>query len=239
MLLLDVDDIDAALPLEAWPWLSARRAALLMVRGEDHLPAGSHPNLENPPADLRGRVESVLRSELDEKIPRPDTILLLAQPRSWGFSFNPVKFYFCLNGDQLVYLLAEITNTPWGEKHVYALSTEDGSGAFRFPKTFHVSPFQPMDMENRWQVSIDEKQVRITMNLHREAHEEFTATLNLRTRALSVREMLRGSWRFAFQSLLTLGRIYIQAARLFLNRVPFHAHPKKTVEPSQERANEG
>ena len=66
MLLLDVDDIDAALPLEARPWLSARRAALLMVRGEDHLPAGSHPKLENPPADLRGRVESVLRSELDE-----------------------------------------------------------------------------------------------------------------------------------------------------------------------------
>ena len=179
-----------------------------------------------------------MRSDLGAETARPDKVLLLAQPRSWGFSFNPVNFYFCLTGDQLVYLLAEITNTPWGEKHVYALSTEDGSGAFRFPKSFHVSPFQPMDMENRWQVSIDDKQVRITMNLYREAHQEFAATLNLRTRVLSVREMLRGSWRFAFQSLLTLTRIYLQAARLFLNRVPFHAHPKKTAGPSQERANE-
>ena len=55
---------------------------------------------------------------------RPDgPIRMLTQLRSFGICFNPVSFYYCLDGDgeRLQAVLAEVTNTPWGERHAYAL----------------------------------------------------------------------------------------------------------------------
>ena len=53
-------------------------------------------------------------------------------------------------------IVAEITNTPWKERHAYVLpvaaATRMGARAWRFSfeKEFHVSPFMPMDMRYDW-----------------------------------------------------------------------------------------
>ncbi len=55
---------------------------------------------------------------------RPDgPIRMLSQLRSLGVCFNPVSFYYCLDGADggLRTVLAEVTNTPWGERQCYAL----------------------------------------------------------------------------------------------------------------------
>ncbi len=62
-------------------------------------------------------------------------------------------------GDALQAIVAEITNTPWGERHQYVLPERPcratarpaaACSAFEFDKEFHVSPFMPMDMQYRW-----------------------------------------------------------------------------------------
>ena len=75
---------------------------------------------------------------------------LLTHVRYAGYVFNPVSFYYCFGADgtRLECLVAEITNTPWGERHVYALpvaQAERLAGAWRwsFDKAFHVSPSWP------------------------------------------------------------------------------------------------
>ena len=61
--------------------------------------------------------------------PLPDgPVRLLTQLRTFGHCFNPVSFYYCFDRDErLRALVAEVTNTPWGERRTYVLR-EQGAG---------------------------------------------------------------------------------------------------------------
>ena len=50
-------------------------------------------------------------------------IRLLTHLRSFGHCFNPVSFYYCFDpaGERVEAVVAEVTNTPWGERHAYVL----------------------------------------------------------------------------------------------------------------------
>ena len=85
-----------------------------------------------------------------------------------GYVFNPVSFYYCFGADgtRLECLVAEITNTPWGERHVYALpvaQAERQAGAWRwsFDKAFHVSPFMAMNRRYGWRASEPGRNLRV------------------------------------------------------------------------------
>jgi DUF1365 family protein len=56
--------------------------------------------------------------------------------RYFGFHFNPVNFYYCYDGKgTLRWVLAEVRNTPWNERHYYAVNGH----AQPTEKAFHVS----------------------------------------------------------------------------------------------------
>ena len=56
-------------------------------------------------------------------------IRMLTHLRYFGVIFNPVTFYYCFDeADRIVAIVAEITNTPWLERHVYALDASAASG---------------------------------------------------------------------------------------------------------------
>ena len=83
---------------------------------------------------------------------------------------NPVSFYYGFDEDgrTLRWILAEITNTPWGERHCYVLprSHNEGTAAklrFRFGKDFHVSPFLPMDMSYDWRFTLPDSRLLVHM----------------------------------------------------------------------------
>ena len=48
-----------------------------------------------------------------------DQVIFLGHARSLGFYFSPVNFYFCLSDGDAIYMLAEVSNTPWNESHCY------------------------------------------------------------------------------------------------------------------------
>lgn len=55
---------------------------------------------------------------------RPEgPIRLLTQVRCFGYLMNPVSFYYCYSagGERLETVVAEVNNTPWGERHCYVL----------------------------------------------------------------------------------------------------------------------
>ena len=184
----------------------------------------------------------------------------LTQPRSLGFSFNPVNFYFCFAGERLAALLAHVNNTPWDERHCYVLlprttkpelDTHDpewdsharhhewdsharalDSHAFRFPKRFHVSPFLPMAGRYVLRLKMTADTLRIAMRFDG-GDAPFSACLSLVPRPLTCAEMLRSALRRPAQGAVTLARIYWQAGRLWLKGAPFHPHPD-----SRRRAGE-
>lgn len=72
-------------------------------------------------------------------------VLLLTNPVSAGYTQNPISVYYCYsNTDRLIRCLAEVTNTPWGQRVTFAF---DPSGSL-VPKALHVSPM--MDMRHAW-----------------------------------------------------------------------------------------
>ena len=91
--------------------------------------------------------------------------------RFFGYSFNPVSFYYVFDAtdSRVETIVAEITNTPWKERHAYVLPATDAArrGArawhFSFDKQFHVSPFNPMDMRYDWRFSALENGLHVHM----------------------------------------------------------------------------
>jgi DUF1365 family protein len=159
-------------------------------------------------------------------------IRLLTHLRYAGYSFNPVSFYYCYrdDGETLDFILAEITNTPWRERHAYILPVEAAqknrdTWQWRLSKEFHVSPFIAMDREYRWTFTAPADYLRVHMNVTEATGPEFDATLLLKRRPLDGSALRRVLWRYPLMTAQVIGAIHWHALRLWLKGTPVHDHP--------------
>jgi DUF1365 family protein len=146
--------------------------------------------------------------------------------------FNPVTFYYCFDkADALEAIVAEITNTPWRERHAYVLAAtaagrRDDTLSWDFDKVFHVSPFTAMQRRYQWQLTAPAEQLRVHMRVLEGTQREFDATLQLQRRPLHGGSLARVLWRYPLMTVQVLGAIHWQALRLYLKRNPVHRHPR-------------
>jgi DUF1365 family protein len=222
---LDLAELPDVLdPLPGW---SARHAAIARFRRSDHLGDPSRP--------LDECVRDVVESQCGSRPEGP--IRLLALPRTMGVSFNPVSFFYCFRPDgSLGHILAEVDNTPWGERHCYAVDVaRDDLGArnamrFRVPKAFHVSPFHPMSQEYEWRFTEPGRSLVVHMENWEGDHVLGDATLTLRRTPLSRRNATMTLVKHPAMAMTVLAGIYAQAARLWWKGAPYHPHPKRLPE---------
>jgi DUF1365 family protein len=166
---------------------------------------------------------------------RPEgPIRLLTQLRSFGLCFNPVSFLYCFDrsGRRVEHVMAEVTNTPWGERHAYVLSAGPGSsGAItgESAKQLHVSPFMDMDQRYRWRVTAPGAQLGVHIENRSGGKVAFDATLSLQRHELTRASLARVTARYPADTLRVLGLIYGHALGLKLRRVPLHRHPRAAI----------
>ena len=129
-------------------------------------------------------------------------IRLLTHLRYFGKSFNPVSFYYCFSADgsQVVAVVADVTNTPWGERHAYVMGVVDPSDhgtvtlmRARFDKQLHVSPLMGMDHTYDWRLTEPGQQLLVHIESDRKRTKVFDATLSLHRREMTPRCVASGS----------------------------------------------
>ena len=159
-------------------------------------------------------------------------IRLLTQLRTFGHCFNPVSFYYCFtHRGRLEAVVAEVTSTPWGERHAYVLSRTDEAAVLTgsFEKKLHVSPFMAMDQRYLWRVGVPGP----TLSVHIESHERerpvFDATLALHRAPLTRGGLVGVTARYPVATLRVLALIYGHAFALKLKGVPLHPRPQATA----------
>jgi hypothetical protein len=221
MLWLDLAELDRVFE-RRWLW-STQRANLASYRREDYL--------GDPRVPLDQAVRDCVAATVGSRPVGP--IRLLTQLRLYGLSFNPVSFYYCYDADDrhVAAIVAEITNTPWNERHRYVVTAGPGEGPHaalrgQFDKSFHVSPFMPMDLEYEWAFTEPRHELGIVMvNRHR-GRKVFTASLQLARQPITGPRLAALLLNVPASGLGVLARIYWQALRLWARRTPYFEHPE-------------
>lgn len=227
LLWLDLDEADAL--FAATPGWSLTRPAVGWLRRRDYLRADT--------ASLKQAVADEIEAQLGNRPNGP--IRMLTAPRVFGIGFNPLTLYYCYDraGKQLQFVLAEVRNTPWLQRHCYALDLRANDATIApHDKHFHVSPFLPMDMQYHWQLNSPDEDLQVLIRNRRAGTTVFRATLALqREAALTPATLQRELWQHWPQGLKTLLGIYWQAVKLFARRARFYGHPGNTS-PAVDRA---
>lgn len=154
-------------------------------------------------------------------------VLAVLHLRYLGLYFSPVNFYYLYDQQGVWrYLLAEVSNTPWNERHYYAVNAECGEQEenWSHKKAFHVSPFNPLDQQYRWKLKPLKSALMVHLECHRDG-KEFDATLALKARPFTSSGLLKLLVRTPLMTVKVMSGIYWHALKLWLKGAPVYSHP--------------
>ncbi len=212
MMYLDLGELPEL--FDRHPLWSARRPAAAWFRRSDYL--------GDPAVPLEEAVRSLVKERTGERPTGP--VRMLANLRYFGHCFNPVSFYYCFDpdGEHVRNVVAEVTNTPWGERHAYVASGLDSQQS----KQLHVSPFWGMNFEYEWRIGLPADRLRVSIGADREGERVFDASLSLQREPITGRSLTRLLLRHPPMTMKVSGAIYAEALRLRLKGIRPHPHPR-------------
>ena len=119
--------------LKQLPLVGYERFNLISFYSKNYLP--------DFPGTLSQAVSNVIRANGHQHF--HGDIYLLTHLAHFGYCYNPVSFYYCYEHGQLVYIVLEIHNTPWGERHQYVVDCRNNVQPFLFEKqNLRVIPYK-------------------------------------------------------------------------------------------------
>ncbi len=206
------------------PALFARnRRGLYSVQDRDH---GGAPKA--------GRGVAWAREVFGDAGLKGSDIRLLTQPAFLGRVFNPVSFWLAFRGDDLLAVIAEVTNT-FGDRHSYLCALPgfapiQPSDVLQAEKLMHVSPFQEVKGGYRFQFRISPKRIAIRIH-HENGPDGVIATLTGPRQPLTNRILLGNLIKRPMGAARTWALIHWHALRLKLKGARYRTRPEP---PRQE-----
>jgi hypothetical protein len=215
-LLLDLDEIDAFAKRSRL--FAHNRRGIVSFRDEDH-------------GDGRLLREWVRAKLAAAKIEADGRVEVLCYPRLWGFVFNPLSVWFCRRADEsLAAVIYEVHNT-FGERHAYVLPalTNENTVSQTCGKDFYVSPFLSMDCAYQFHIKQPGESVLVAIRESEHGNHILDAVFFGKRQTLSDGNLALALLRHPLMTLKIVAAIRFEAMRLWLKRVPSHAHIKKTT----------
>jgi DUF1365 family protein len=213
MVLIDLDAMPDLCRLH--PLWSSHLPAPAWVRRADYL--------GDPAVPLATAVRDLVEARTGARPAGP--IALLTNPRTWGWMFKPISCYFCFDreGVQVEHMVAEVTNTPWLERHCYVVGPP---GTHRVAKAMHVSPFLGMGLEYRLDYSRPGPEFDISFTVSGRDGPQLFAGMKLTRHVADRKSLGRLVWSPGGGTIGVSIGIYRQAVALWRKGFRFHPHPK-------------
>ncbi len=219
---IDLDEVNElstmaeSLKVDRFGWASFQR--------RDYMGGGGNTKLA-----CQDKLEQLTGERLTGKV------YSLCNLRYLGLYFSPVNFYYLYDDcGQWRYMLAEVSNTPWNERHYYAIPA---GKSWHNKKSFHVSPFNPIEQDYHWRL----KEPGDALFVHLEncrKNKEFDATLAMTREPLTSESLRRQLKKAPFMTAKIIALIYWHALKLFIKGAPFYGHPGQPKPKTSHEAKE-
>lgn len=214
-LLLDIDELESL--SKKFKLFSLNRFNVFSFRTSDHGAKDGTP--------LRPFIEKILEKE---KIKSPENILVMCYPRIFGYVFNPITVYYCLENKKISAMIYEVNNT-FGEDHIYVVpqNKTDRPTKHNRKKKLHVSPFISMDAEYSFTTEIPDEELKVIIREKSNGAPLLLASFIGQRATFNDKELLKAFFRYPLMTIKIVIGIHYEALRLILKGVIYIKRPSK------------
>jgi DUF1365 family protein len=181
--------------------------------------------------DLKAEIQELVFQETGLR--STGKVYLLTHLRYFGYCFNPICVYYLYNEKtyKIEAIVAEVSNTPWGEKCCYTFLVRNTAAiySYKIDKKMHVSPLMDMDFIYEFYFKLPKEDLFIHIKSKNKSNniEYFNANMHLTKKEATFNNLTIFFLQYAFITFKVIIAIHWQALVLWLKGAKFYTHPKK------------
>lgn len=157
-------------------------------------------------------------------------VILVAMPRVFGYVFNPVSFWFCLDrAGKLRAVLSEVNNT-FGERHCYLCVHDDQriigeSDVIKAQKLFHVSPFLQREGHYDFRFNLKNDKFGIWITYFDQDGKKLLTAMTGSIALYTPGNRRKAFWRYPLVTYRAIFLIHWQAIKLLMKGIRYVSKP--------------
>ncbi|SMO53981.1 DUF1365 domain-containing protein [Solitalea koreensis] len=218
MFYIDLDEIDTL--KRKLLFLGHNRFNIFNFRDKDHL-GFSQDTAQG--LSTREQIDTYLAKQgLDAS---KFKIMLLTNLCTFGYQFNPVSFYFCIDENKEPVCSVVEVRDAYGAQMPYFISPQQLRG-HRFyldtPKNFYISPFIDQDVSFLFNLEVPGRSFASKIDDFDHKGKKFMSTLVGKRRSLNNRNLIWYSIQFPFVIIRIISLIHWHALKMWLRGFPYH-----------------
>ncbi len=156
--------------------------------------------------------------------------VLVTMPRLFGYGFNPVSFWFCLDKQGSTRAVVSEVNNTFRERHCYVSFHDDHrvitqDDILESRKVFHVSPFFSVEGYYRFRFAYRPDKIGVWIDYYKGKDKFLTTSLVGKRKELSDRMLIHCFFRYPLVTVKVVGLIHYHAIRLLAKGLRYLTKP--------------